>query len=123
VKAKIILPVAVLAGCASPSVPEYQGPPMELAGRHAGAPQPCVPLRNGEALRVSETNRNTVVYGDGKVIWANFLGQCRFSQNDLLVTLPSAGNYCRGDPIHSVDQGGGLPGPTCILGNFVPYTY
>jgi hypothetical protein len=55
-------------------------------------------------------------------MFANYLGQCRVDPNDLLVTLPSAGSYCRGDVIKTVDRSSGLPGSACILGNFVPYT-
>jgi len=123
VNAKMILATALLAGCAAPPPGvEQQGPPIELAGRTAGRTTACVPLREGESLRVSENNQHMLIYGNGRTIFANYLGQCRIDPNDLLVTLPSAGSYCRGDVVKTVDRSGGIPGPVCILGDFVPYT-
>lgn len=121
-KQKMLLATALLAGCAAPPPGiEQQGPPVEVAGRAAGAPTACVPLRQGESLRVSESNNHTLIYGSGRTIFANYLGQCRIDPNDLLVSLPSSGSYCRGDVVKTVDRSSGIPGPTCILGNFVPY--
>lgn len=121
-KQKMLLATALLAGCAAPPPGiEQQGPPVEVAGRAAGAPTACVPLRQGESLRVSESNNHTLIYGSGRTIFANYLGQCRIDPNDLLVSLPSSGSYCRGDVVKTVDRSSGIPGPACILGNFVPY--
>ena len=122
-KAKLLLVSVLLAACAAPPPGvEQQGPPIELAGRVAGPTQTCVSLRQGESLRVSENNTHTLVYGSGRTIFANYLGQCRVDPGDLLVTEPSAGSYCRGDIVHTVDRSSGIPGSACILGNFVPYT-
>lgn len=122
-KPKMLLAILLLAGCAAPPPGvDQQGPPIELAGRVAGAPTACVPLRQGESLRVSENNDHTLIYGNGRTMFANYLGQCRIDRDDLLVTLPSAGSYCRGDVVKTVDRSSGLPGSACILGNFVPYT-
>lgn len=122
-KPKMLLATALLAGCAAPPPGvEQQGPPVEVAGRTAGPATACVPLRQGESLRVSESNDHTLIYGSGRTMFANYLGQCRIDRDDLLVTLPSAGSYCRGDVVKTVDRSSGLPGSACILGNFVPYT-
>lgn len=119
----MLLVSALLAGCAAPALGvDQQGPPIELAGRVAGPTTACVPLRQGETLRVSENNRHTLIYGNGRTMFANYLGQCRIDPNDLLVTLPSSGSYCRGDVVKTVDRSSGIPGPVCILDNFVPYT-
>lgn len=119
----MLLATGLLAGCAAPPPGvEQQGPPTELAGRAAGRTQECVSLRQGESLRVSENNQHTLIYGSGRTIFANYLGQCRIDPNDLLVTLPSAGSYCRGDIIKAVDRSSGIPGAACVLGNFVPYS-
>lgn len=121
-KQKMLLATALLAGCAAPPPGiEQQAAPVEVAGRAAGAPTACVPLRQGESLRVSESNNHTLIYGSGRTIFANYLGQCRIDPNDLLVSLPSSGSYCRGDVVKTVDRSSAIPGPTCILGNFVPY--
>lgn len=122
-KPKMLLATALLAGCtAPPPGVDQQGPPIELAGRTAGPPQTCVSLRQGESLRVSDNNQHVLIYGNGRTMFANYLGQCRIDRNDLLVTLPSAGSYCRGDIVKTVDRSSGIPGSACILGNFVPYS-
>ena len=121
-KQKMLLATALLAGCAAPPPGvDQQGPPVEVAGRSAGPMTACVPLRQGESLRVSESNNHTLIYGSGRTIFANYLGQCRIDPNDLLVSLPSSGSYCRGDVVKTVDRSSGIPGPACILGNFIPY--
>lgn len=119
----MLLVSALLAGCAAPPPGvDQQGPPIELAGRAAGPAQACVSLRQGESLRVSENNQHTLIYGNGRTMFANYLGQCRIDPNDLLVTLPSAGSYCRGDIVKTVDRSSGIPGSACVLGDFVPYS-
>ncbi len=114
--------LAVLAGsCAVPPAERFV-PPSELAGRTAGAPQQCVSLRATESLRVSETDRHTLIYGSGGTLWASQLGQCGFGSDDVLVTEPTTGSYyCRGDLVRSLDRSSHIPGPSCVLGDFVPY--
>jgi hypothetical protein len=114
----------ILGSCASPQ-PNYpqQGPPRELAGRSAGAPEHCVLISPSESLRVSDSDRHTLIYDSGRTIWANHLGpQCGFGSDDILVTEPSGSYYCRGDLVRSFDRLSRIPGPTCVLGDFVPYT-
>lgn len=115
--------VAILAACAGPpqaSAPEQV--PVELAGRTAGAPQHCVPMVRTDAFRVSQSNRHVLLYGTGRTIWANRVDDgCEFNPNDVLVTQPFSGSYCRGDIVHSFDPSR-FPGPSCRLGDFVPYT-
>lgn len=120
-----LAPIAtVLASCvALPPSAGIEGPPSELAGRAAGAPQQCVLIQQLDALRVSDNNRHTLLYGSGRTIWANQLGrECTFGTNDLLVTEPIGSHYCRGDIVRSFDRLSRIPGPSCVLGNFVPYT-
>jgi len=38
------------------------------------------------------------------------------------VTEPIGSQYCRGDIVRSFDRQSRIPGPACILGDFVPYT-
>lgn len=120
-----LAPVAfVLTSCvAPPPGADTSGPPVELAGRSAGAPQQCVLIQQLDALRVSDNNRHTLLYGSGKTIFANSLpNECRIGLDDVLVTEPIGSHYCRGDIVRSFDRLSRIPGPSCVLGNFVPYT-
>lgn len=114
---------AMLAGCAAPPPPS--GPPKELrelAGRVAGPPQRCVLIERQEALRVSDEDGGTLLYGRGGTIWVNRVGPaCRFSHDDILISEPIGAYYCRGDRIRSFDRFTKIPGSACILGDFVAY--
>ena len=97
-------------------------PPTELIGRTAGAPRDCVPIRPTENLRIAD-DRTTLIYGSGKTIWVNALGPgCSFGINDILIFEPTVSSYCRGDIVRSVDRDSHIPGPSCVLGDFVPFT-
>lgn len=111
-----------LAGCAAPPPIQPNAPIAELAGRVAGQPQRCVSIRQGESLQPA--NRNTLLYGHGRTVWINELqGGCGgFSRWDVLVLEPVGTQYCRGDLVRSIDPVSRIPGPTCRLGDFMPYT-
>jgi hypothetical protein len=114
--------LSLLAGCAAPQPAAPERQPAELAGRTAGAPQPCVPIVRTEALRVSDANPHVLLYGRGRMIWANDLGAgCGFSVHDVLVSELLT-RYCRGDLVRSFDGMSRIPGPSCALGDFVPYS-
>ena len=115
--------IALFAGsCAAPQPEQPQRPPVELAGRTSGAAQRCVSIEQSEALRVSNTNRHVLVYGSGRTIWANHLGQqCGFGRDDVLVTEPIGSYHCRGDLVRSFDRYSRIPGPACVLGDWAPY--
>lgn len=125
-KLRIAMLMATLGACAAPPPgTDRQGPPVELTGRTAGAPKRCISLTQLEGLRVSETDRHTLVYGSssGKTVWANNLGtSCGFGWNDILVTEPIGSQLCGGDIVRSIDRNSHIPGPSCVLGDFVPYT-
>ena len=56
------------------------------------------------------------------MIWANPLGpHCSFRSDDVLVTEPIGSSYCRGDLVRSFDSQSRIPGPACVLGDFIPY--
>lgn len=117
-----IIPVALLlAACAAPPPPEHAMAASELAGRSPGAPERCVSLIPADSLRPSDTDRHTLIYGNGATVWANRLGQCAFGNGDVLVTEPTGPYYCRGDLVRSFDRTSHIPGPTCVLGEFIPY--
>ena len=115
--------VPALAACASPppTVPN-NAPIADIAGRVAGAPQRCVATTQSEGFRAA--NRNTLLLRRGKSMWVNQLqGGCGgFGQWDVLVTEPIGTQHCEGDLIRSFDPVSRIPGPTCRLGAFIPYT-
>ena len=118
----LLLFIAILGSCAV-SPPE-SGPRevMELSGRAPGPPQRCVVTQQTQALRLSATDSHTLLYGNGKVIWANRLGPgCGFSSSAILITEPIGSYYCRGDLVRSFDRFTKIRGPACILSDFVPY--
>jgi len=119
--AGILLLLPILAGCAAPQPSSSNREPVELAGRTAGAPQHCLPIVRTEAWRISDSNQHVLLYGRGRTIWASNLGPgCGFSVDDVLVTEPLS-RYCRGDIVRSFDNMSRIPGPSCALGDFVPY--
>src|SRR5690242_3310701 len=114
--------IALIASCAAPPPTAPDRPAAELAGRTAGAPQHCLAFERTEGLRVSDTDRHMLLYGRGRTIWASNVGPgCGFSVNDTLLSEPLT-RYCRGDLVRSFDHLSNIPGPTCVLGDFVPYT-
>jgi hypothetical protein len=122
-KSRIVVLALVLGSCAPPQpVAEQQRPARELAGRTSGAPQRCVLISQSDALRISDDDRHVLIYGSGKTVWANYLyRQCGFGSEDILITEPVGSYYCRGDLVRSIDRLSHIPGPTCVLGDFVPY--
>jgi len=116
--------LTMIAGCTAPQ-PQAPAPPrqaVELAGRTAGLAQDCIPFDRTEGLRVSDSDPHTLLYGRGRTIWASRLDPgCGFSVNDVLVSEPIS-RYCRGDLVRSFDHLSRIPGPTCVLGSFVPYS-
>ena len=38
-----------------------------------------------------------------------------------LVTYPFGSQHCRGDIVRTMDRLSHIPGPGCVLGDFVPY--
>jgi hypothetical protein len=110
------------ASCVAPQPEQPSRPPVELESRAAGPAQRCVPIDQSESMRVTDTNRHVLVYGSGRTTWANHLGpQCGFGRDDVLVTEPIGSYHCRGDIIRSFDRYSRIPGPSCVLGDWVPY--
>jgi hypothetical protein len=115
---------AVLAGCAAPppsSIPT-NAPISEIAGRIAGPAQRCVQFVPNESLRI--VSRNALLYGAGRTVWLNRPpGDCTgLRESDVLVTQPINGRHCSGDLVRSFDRYSRIPGPSCRLGEFIPYT-
>ena len=115
--------LCIAAGCAPAAPPSNVAPSAELAGRIAGAPQNCVPVRAGASLRVIDSD--TIIYGTGRTVWLNELpSECPgLRPLDPLIVEPTSGSqYCRGDRIREFEPVTRVPGPVCVLGDFVPYT-
>lgn len=112
----------VLGGCSSSPPPAGPGGIPQLAGRTAGQPQSCVSIHRDENLTVADSR--TVLYGSGKTVWLNHLRtECPgMNRMNILVTEPHGSQYCSGDMVRSLDPVSKVPGPTCILGDFVPYS-
>lgn len=119
---RLILLASMIGGCAAPPPDSAPRQGAELVGRVAGTPQRCVAIQPGASLRVSDGDRHTLVYGSGRTIWANHLGpNCGFGSGDVLVTETTGSYYCRGELVRSIDSFSKIPGPSCILNDFVPY--
>ena len=122
-RTSVFVSTLALFACAAPPPESAPGQATELTGRVAGAPQRCVPIERDISLRVADGDRNSLLYGSGRKIWANHLpAGCGFNPRDILVIQPIGSDYCQGDLVHSVDPVSRFPGPSCYLGDFVPYT-
>jgi len=94
-----------------------------LAGRVAGPPQSCVPLRRatrsqvipGQAIVYSENSRRLFV--NRPTIGADWL-----IDTSILLSNQVIGQVCRGDVIQIVDRASRIGRGFVTLGDFVPYT-
>jgi hypothetical protein len=120
-KAVLVL-AAIVGSCAAPPPAGAPRQAAELAGRTQGPAERCVLIQQNEALRISDSDRHTLLYGSGGTIWANHLGpSCGFGRDDALVTEPIGSYHCRGDLVRSFDRFTRIPGPACVLGEFIPF--
>jgi hypothetical protein len=121
-----LLPLLLLAaGCAATGTDatgrDQQALTEELEGRSAGAPQSCVPTRQAQSLQI--VDRRTLVYRDFDTIYVNRLDADCPGMRPLTTLIVEAhgSQYCRGDRVRAVETQGGIPGPYCLLRDFVPY--
>lgn len=65
----------------------------------------------------------TIAYGFGRTVYVNHLpAECPgLRPLETMVIEVYGGNYCRGDRFHTVSPGSTIPGPTCLLSDWVPY--
>jgi hypothetical protein len=95
----------------------------EISGKTAGAPTRCISQSpQANVIRVSD---DLLLYRvSGRLVYENRLksacpGLAR--DNDVIVSEQYSSQQCSGDVIRLVDRTSGIPGPVCILGDFVPY--
>lgn len=111
-----------LGGCSMPPPDAAATPVPELVGRTAGAAQRCVPIDRITSLRIARPG--IILYGSGRTVWVNRMAdECPgMDRMDILVVEPLGSQYCRGDRVRTVEPLSKIPGPVCLLGDFVPYT-
>src|SRR4249919_2804473 len=112
----------IFAACAAAQ--PVLAPIPELSGRIAGEPLNCVRINSSsQSLRPAKDDGHVLLFGSGKTIWVNRLGSCGFHRhNDVLVLDQTGSSLCRGDLVRSFDRLSKIPGPTCVLQDFVPFT-
>ena len=115
----------VTAGCAATGTDapsrDQQALARELEGRNAGAAQACVPVRQAQSLQI--VDRQTIAYRDFDTVWVNRLdAPCPgMRPMSTLVVEAHGSQYCRGDRVRAVETQSSIPGPYCVLRDFVPY--
>lgn len=115
----------LLVGCTQPGPPPGSAPnnafARDLAGRVAGKAQSCVTSFPNENLRIIDAQ--TIAYGSGRTIYVNHLGApCpALSPYNTVIADVQGGQYCRGDRVRGLEPGATIPGPWCVLGNWIPY--
>jgi len=118
----IVAALLASAGCTRPATPAGSVLAQQLSGRVAGPPQTCVTTLQGQNLRALD--EGTLVYGDGPTIYVNRLppGSCPgLKPLNTLIVDAQAGHICRGDRVRALEIGAIIPGPSCNLGDWVPY--
>lgn len=110
-----------IAACAGPAAPPGDASASVTAGRIAGPPQSCISTSSGGGLHAIDSA--TLAYGSGSTIYLNRLGDKCPGLQDLstIIAEVHGGQYCRGDRIRALEPGSIIPGPTCNLGDWIPY--
>lgn len=113
----------LLAGCAAPQAAgpsrDEQALARGLAGRTPGPPQSCIPTSPSNALTVAD--QRTLIYRQGRTLWVNRVECSQLRPLDTLIVEAQGSRYCRNDRFRTRQTGSSIPGPTCLLGDFVPY--
>jgi hypothetical protein len=114
-----LLLMILLSGCSSPHAIEPRAA-TELAAP-AGEPRSCVSISAGEGLII--LSEGTVGFRSGRTLWVNRLPAACHGLHPLntLVVQMYGSPLCRGDQIRVIEHPMSVPGPTCTLGDFVPY--
>lgn len=131
--AAALLSAALLSGCAPSASPPENAAPFtakqlklvehHLGGKQAGEPQKCLTgYNNHEVVRVSDS---MLIYrASGRLAYRNDLrGTCPglARDSDIMVIRQFGSQTCAGDFFYLVDRSSGIRGPSCVLGDFIPY--
>ncbi|MFT3965116.1 MAG: hypothetical protein QM690_04455 [Sphingobium sp.] len=95
-----------------------------LDGKEAGKPVGCVPINAGSSGGLTPISDEILIYRVSRdLVYRNDLnGRCSgIANGSTLVLQPTTGQYCRNDIAHVVDLTTGMRGPSCALGDFIPY--
>ena len=92
-----------------------------LAGRVAGAPVRCIPLRNNTRSQI--VPGEALVNRDGGRLYVNrpTVGLAWLERDSILVTRPVVNALCANEPVQLIDRVGGFLRGNVVLGEFVPY--
>jgi hypothetical protein len=111
----------VLGSCAACSqVPEAPLQPA-LQAAASGAARSCVSPQQGEGLTI--IGEGALGLRSGGTMWVNRLpGRCPgLHVGNTLIVEAHGSQICRGDHVRPIEPAAAIPGPVCILGDFVPY--
>ena len=128
----VLLSAMAVAGC-SVSGAETKPAPLtekqaellkeQLDGKVPGKPVACI--GHGSQNSIIRVSDEMLLYRvSGRLVYQNRLrspcpGLAR--DDDVMVTRQYGSQQCRGDIFQLVDRVGGIPGPSCVLGDFIPY--
>ncbi len=116
----------ILTACAAPNAGgptrDQEGLSRELAGRTEGPPQQCISSTPSNAA-LNVVDERTLTFRQGRTLWVNRLeaGCPGMRPLDTLIVEIHGNQYCRNDRFRTRQAGTSIPGPTCLLGDFVPY--
>ncbi|MBW4331732.1 hypothetical protein KY084_12710 [Stakelama sp. CBK3Z-3] len=123
----IPLAAAALSGCAAASSPPAEKPgPDRLTQLLTGyEPTDTLQCIDPDRVQYSETVRGGIVYRStlGHRIYVSEISPACITprSDDILISYPFAGRYCKGDRVKWVSRIGG-PSGFCTLGRFAEYT-
>lgn len=115
--------VALIAAVALPLTAAGAADKDLFAGRVAGTPERCVPLRQSEGLTIAADGVLTYRYSGARLYRATTVGTCNGLRpfNTLIVDVYGS-TLCENDRFRVLQTGTSIPGPYCRLGKFIPYT-
>lgn len=91
-----------------------------LEGREAGKPVSCISMSDSRDQTVID--KTALVYKSGNTLWVNRPRNAdQLDDDDILVTYPAGGSFCRLDRVQTVDRPGHFVTGFLMLEDFVPY--
>jgi len=120
---RIVLPLfALMASCTSLPLARDDSADLakETVGKVAEKPRSCIALDDARGAKLFN---DAIVYRvNRRLSYVNAAKGCNaFDTDPIFVNEVSNGQLCRGDIIRLISRSGGIPGPTCVLGEFTPY--